>query len=126
MSHDPSQAFGTRSVQIDINSASVLSDDITQHTETSITAKSVYFIDVRHMYSTNLSGTGCIAYRNFNNFLPFGGQFKVNNVSSGSTSCDESYCGVNTRNTALTVFVNNINGGNITANNSFKSLWRIL
>jgi hypothetical protein len=123
MSYDPSQAIGTRGIQIDINSSTILSDDITQHTETSINAKNIYFIDVRHYFITSAS---VISYRNFNGFLPFGGQFKGRNNSSGSTACDESYCGVNSRNTALTVFVNTSGSpASITTNNSFKSFWRI-
>lgn len=125
MSHDPSQAIGTRGIQIDLNSATVLSDDITQHTETSITARGIYFIDVRHYFLTIQS---VISYRNFNTPLnyPFGGQWKGRQISSGSTACDESYCGVNQRNTALTVFVNTEGApGSISQNNSFKSFWRI-
>lgn len=125
MSYDPSQAIGTRAIQIDLNSATVLSDDITQHTETSIRASSIYFIDVRHYFVTYQS---MISYRNFNTPLcyPFGGQWKGRQISSGSTACDESYCGVNQRNTALTVFIYTEGyDGYITENNSFKSFWRI-
>ena len=68
MSYDPSQAIGTRGIQIDINSSTTLSDDITQHTETSINAKNIYFIDVRHYFITS---TSVISYRNFNGFFAF-------------------------------------------------------
>lgn len=125
MSHDPSQEFGTRAIQIDLNSATVLSDDITQHTETSITASSIYFIDVRHYFLTTHS---VISYRNFNTPLnyPFGGQWKGLDINSGSTACDESYCGVNQPNTALTVLINTEGYAfGFSQNNSFKSFWRI-
>lgn len=125
MSHDPSQAIGTRGIQIDLNSATVLSDDITQHTETSITAGSIYFIDVRHYLVTTQS---LISYRNFNTPLcyPFGGQWKGREISAGSTACDESYCGVNQRNTELSVFIYTEGyPSRISQNNSFKSFWRI-
>ncbi len=126
MSYNPSEAISTRAIQIDVNGSSALSADITLHTNANIIAKSIYFIDVREYITIGSAYAGAIYYINFIGFATFGGQFKANRISSGSTACDESYCGVTSRDIALTAYVQELGSTGIAPRTTFRSFWRVL
>lgn len=126
MSYNPSEAISTRAIQIDVNGSSELSADIAVHTSAYILARSIYFIDVREYITMGSASAGAIYYINFSGFATFGGQFKGNRISSGSTACDESYCGVTSRDIALTAYVQAIGYTFLAPRTTFRSFWRIL
>jgi len=126
MSYNPTETISTRAIQIDVNGTSALSADITLHTNANIIAKSIYFIDVREYITMGSASAGAIYYINFTDFATFGGQFKGNRISSGSTACDESYCGVTSRDIALTAYVQSLGYTFLAPRTTFRSFWRIL
>ena len=76
MSYNPNETISTRAIQIDVNGSSELSADITLHTNATIIAKSIYFIDVREYIAMGSATAGAIYYISFIDFSAFGGQFK--------------------------------------------------
>lgn len=124
MSYDPSQALGSRAIQIDIDAGSILSDDITQHTATSITSRNKYFIDCKIALTTSSSLTGYLLWQRWSNHAFMGGVFRSNAVSGLSTALDESSVSSNTPNVALTVTEAASGSGTITRK-SFRAFWRI-
>lgn len=125
MSYDPSQVLGTRAVQIDLDTSSVLSDDITTHTITSILATQVYFIDARHYYQVTGTTSGRLSYLSFIEFAFLGGTFRMNTISSVTTMTDESYCGANTRGISLGLTSVGTGTNPIVVSKSWRAFWRI-
>jgi len=125
MSHDPSANAGIRSIQVDIDGASIVSDDIATHTKTTFNASSVYFIDHRYFYTTSSSSAGKIVYTSLSGFGFMGGITRSNAVTGLSTITDSLFCGVNTRNQNLTNVETSQGSGTLTST-TFRSYWRIL
>lgn len=125
MSHDPSKNLGLRAIQIDINGASVVSDDIAVHTKTTFNAKNIYLIEHRYLLTSSSSIAGFLLYSRFTGFSFMGGLTRANTVSGVNTALDNLFCGVNSRNTDLTISETSTGSGTITGT-TFKSYWRIL
>ena len=125
MSYDPSQAMGTRAIQIDINASSVLSNDITQHTATSITSRNKYFIDCKLQLTTDAAPNGYVIWQKWSNHPFMGGLFRINTASGVNTALDESCVSSNTPNIALILTeVSSGTGGTVTRK-SFRAFWRV-
>lgn len=126
MSYDPSQAQGARAVQIDVNGAVTLSDDITVSTSTSFASRNKYFIESRLM-ATVSAGSGLILYYNWNGFQWAGGTIRGNSVTGTSTMTDNLWVASNTPGTTLTTQSSTTGGGSFSsASSSFISAyWRI-
>lgn len=124
MSYDPSQAQGTRAVQIDINSSTVLSDDIVTHTDSSILARNKYFIECKVYYTSVDGSSGYLAWENWANFAFMGGLHRSNSQAGAGTAVDDYYAGANVPNTTLSRTIQAA-GGSITSRSSFRPFWRI-
>lgn len=125
MSHDPSTNIGVKAIQIDINGASVVSDDISIHSKTSFSARSIYFIDHRYFLNTNSSVAGMILFTRLTGFSFMGGMTRANTVTGVNTITDNVFCGVNQRNITLSNIETSLGSGTITGT-TFRSYWRIL
>jgi hypothetical protein len=124
MSYDPSQAQGTRAVQIDINSLSILSDDIITHTDSSILSRNKYFIECK-VYLTTASGvSGYLAWENWSGFAFMGGMTRSNDAAGAGTAVDDYYAGANTPNTTLSRTLQT-SGASFLTRTSFRPFWRI-
>lgn len=124
MSYDPSQVGGVKAVQIDIDASTVLSDDITTHTETVILSRNTYFIDSKIKLLTSSSGTGYLLWESWARFSFMGGIYRANAVSSINTGVDDSNATSNLPNTSLSLSQTSAGGGTITRK-SFRAFWRI-
>ena len=102
MSYDPSQAQGTRAIQIDINGAETLSDDITVSTSTSFASRNKYFIESRLM-ATVSSSAGLLLYYNWTGFEWAGATIRGNTISGSSTMTDDLWIGTNSPRTTLSM-----------------------
>lgn len=127
MSYDPSQAAGAKAIQIDVNGTTVLSDDVTAHTATSITARCKYYIESKYYLVLGGSGSGLITYYNWTGFQWAGGTIRGNNVSGVNTITDDVFVGSNVQNTSLSMQSSSSGSGAVSASSSMdKFLWRIL
>lgn len=124
MSYDSSQLSGIKAIQIDTDSNTVLSMDITVHTETTILARNTYLIDSKIRLSTNSSGTGYLLWESWGRFPFMGGIYRANAVSTINTGVDDSNVTSNAPNTSLTLSQTSTGGGTITRK-SFRSFWRL-
>lgn len=124
MSYDPSQVGGVKAIQIDLNASSVLSDDITTHTEAVILSRNTYFIDSKIKLLTSSSGTGYLLWESWGRFSFMGGIYRANAVSSINTGVDDSSATSNLPNTSLSLSQASAGGGTITRR-SFRAFWRI-
>lgn len=126
MSYDPSQAQGTRAIQIDINGAETLSDDITVSTSTSFASRNKYFIESRLM-ATVTGGSGLILYYNWNGFQWAGATIRGNTVSGTSTMTDDLWVGTNSPGTTLSMQSASQGTGNfsIASSQFISAYWRI-
>ena len=122
MSYDPSQAQGTRAVQIDINASTVLSDDIVTHTDSSILARNKYFIECKAYYTGG--GSGYLAWENWAGFAFMGGLHRSNDQAGVGTAVDDYYAGANTPNIALSRTIQTLGVG-VISRSSFRPFWRI-
>ena len=126
MSYDPSQAAGAKAIQIDVNGSTVLSDDVTAHTSSSITARCKYYIESK--YFITITGTGGrIQYQNWAGFVWAGGTIRCSSATSGSSMTDDIFVGSNTPGTSLSMQSSSVGAGNIVAGSSsmMTMLWRI-
>lgn len=123
MSYDPSQAQGARSVQIDVDGATVLSDDITAHSKTTFNSRNKYFIDT--MYYVTFSSGSIIYYKNWTGFAWAGGSIRGGTNASSTTATDESFVGFNTPRTSLSMQTSTLGSGVLASEKVFTSLWRI-
>lgn len=126
MSYDPSQAQGARAVQIDVNGAVTLSDDITVSTSTSFASRNKYFIESRLM-ATVTGGSGLLLYYNWNGFQWAGATIRGNTVSGTSTMTDDLWVGTNTPGTTLTTQSSTTGSGSFSVASSqfISAYWRI-
>jgi len=124
MSYDSSQLSGVKAIQIDVDSTSILSLDITTHSETTILAKNTYLIDSKIKLSTNSSGTGYLLWESWGRFSFMGGIYRANAVSTINTGVDDSNVTSNAPNTSLTLSQTSAGGGTITRK-SFRAFWRL-
>lgn len=130
MSYDPSQAQGTRAVQVDINGTTVLSDDVISHSITSFNARSKYFIESQYYVPVNGSVSGLILWYNWGStatFQPFGGTVRANLVSGTTTGTDNNWICSNTPGTAISMVGSSTGSASIvtTSRKMFTYLWRI-
>jgi hypothetical protein len=124
MSYDPSQANGIKAIQVDIDASSVLSDDITTHSEVTIRSRNKYFIDSKILLTTDSSSTGYLLWEKWSNFSFMGGVYRSNAVSGTGTGLDDSNASSNTPNTNLTLTSQSSGSGGVTRK-SFRAFWRI-
>lgn len=124
MSHDPSTNVGVRAIQIDIDGASVVSDDISIHSKTDFRATGIYFIDHRYFITTSTSTGGMVIYTRLSGFSFMGGITRSNAVSGVNTITDNIFCGVNERNVTLSN-VETTSGADPITGVTFRSYWRI-
>ena len=125
MTHDPSANQTIRAIQIDIDGASVVSDDITVHTKTDFQSKNVYFIDQRYFVTSSSSTIGKIIYARMTGFSFMGGVTRCNTISGLATVTDNRFCGVNSRGITLTN-IETASGSAVITMQSIKSFWRVL
>lgn len=126
MSYNPSQAIGSKSVQIDINGASSVTSDITSHSITSFTARNKFFVESKYYIPVNSSVSGLLNWYNWIGFEPFGGLVKGNLVSGTITSLDDAFIGSNTQNTALSMQATSQGGAVVQAGRKmFTYMWRV-
>ncbi len=123
MSYDPSQAQGARAVQIDVDGATVLSDDVTAHSKTTFNSRNKYFIDTMY-YVTLISGS-IIYYKNWTGFAWAGGSIRGGITATTQSVTDEAFAGSNTPRTALSMQTSTAGTGNFSSEKVFTSLWRI-
>jgi len=124
MSYDSSQLSGIKAIQIDTDSNSVLSMDISLHTETTILARNTYLIDSKIRLATSSSSTGYLLWESWGRFSFMGGIYRANAVSTINTGADDSNVTSNAPNTSLTLSQTSAGGGTITRK-SFRSFWRL-
>jgi hypothetical protein len=124
MSYDSSQLSGIKAIQIDTDSNTVLSMDISLHTETTILARNTYLIDSKIRLSTRSSSTGYLLWESWGRFSFMGGIYRANAVSTINTGADDSNVTSNAPNTSLTLSQTSAGGGTITRK-SFRSFWRL-
>jgi hypothetical protein len=124
MSYDSSQLSGIKAIQIDTDSNTVLSMDISLHTETTILARNTYLIDSKIRLSTSSSSTGYLLWESWGRFSFMGGIYRANAVSTINTGADDSNVTSNAPNTSLTLSQTSAGGGTITRK-SFRSFWRL-
>ena len=125
MSHDPSTNIGVKAIQIDIDGASTVSNDISIHSKTNFSSSSIYFIDHRYFLNTSSSVSGMIVYTRLTGFSFMGGITRSNTVTGVNTITDNIFCGVNQRNITLDNIEVALGSGAITST-TFRSYWRIL
>lgn len=127
MSYLPSDNTAASSAFIlDKSSASAVSSDITQHSETAfLSIRYSYFIDVRHSIVVNSSTAGLNIWRHWSTANKLGGTFRSNSISGLTMMTDESYCAANTPSVSMTRTSASSGTANITQDISFKSIWRI-
>lgn len=125
MSYDASKENGCKAIQLDISAAAKLSQDFTQKTIESFTTSGQYLVESRKYVVTDVSTSGLILYRNWGGFTWAGGTIRCNTASSGSTTTDESYIGVNAPNTILTTASNSIGIANIASQTHINAFWRL-
>jgi hypothetical protein len=126
MSHFPSENIGVKSMQIDVDGVSPVSDDITTHTQTTFRASAIYFIDHRNFVTLNSTTFGKLLYSEMSGFSFMGGLTRGNAISGVHTANDNLFCGVNARNVNLTVSETLQGAATITTRDTFRSYWRIL
>lgn len=125
MSYDPSQAQGARAVQIDVDGATVLSDDVTAHSKTTFDSRNKYFIETMYYSALSASGTSLIFYKNWTGFAWAGGSIRGNLASSTTSVTDEAFIASNTPRTSLSMQSSSTGSGSISSEKFFTSLWRI-
>jgi hypothetical protein len=126
MSHFPSENIGVKSMQIDVDGASPVSDDITIHTQTTFKASAIYFIDHRNFVALNSTTFGKLLYSQMSGFSFMGGLTRGSTVSGVNTANDNLFCGVNARDVNLTVSETLEGAATINVRDTFRSYWRIL
>jgi hypothetical protein len=128
MSYDPSQAQGTRAIQIDINGATVLSDDVTSHTITSLTARNKYFIESKYYVPVNSTVSGLILYYTWTGFTWAGATIRCNAVSGTGTMTDDSFIGTNIPGVNIVMSATSTGSATITTatRKMITQLWRII
>lgn len=124
MSYDSSQLSGIKAIQIDTDANTVLSMDISLHTETTILAKNTYLIDSKIRLSTTNSGSGYLLWESWARFSFMGGIYRANAVSTINTGMDDSNVTSNAPDTSLTLSQTSAGTGTITRK-SFRSFWRL-
>jgi hypothetical protein len=127
MSYDPSQAQGTKAIQIDVNGATILSDDVTAHTITSLTARNKYFLESKVYIPVNNSVSGLIVWYNWNGFAWGGGTVRCNFVSGTQTGTDDVWIGVNTPGSSISMTSTAVGTATIITGDRkmFTQMWRI-
>lgn len=127
MSYDPSQSQGAMAIQIDVNGSTVLSDDVTAHTATSITSRCKYFIETKYYAVLAASDRSLVVYYNFVGFQWAGGTIRCSSISGTNSMTDDVFVGSNTQGVALSMQSTSSGSGSITTGSSMdKILWRIL
>jgi hypothetical protein len=125
MSYDPSQAQGARAVQIDVDGATVLSDDITAHSKTTFNSRNKYFIDTMYYPTMVSSVSSLIFYKNWTGFSWAGGSIRGNIAATTTSVTDEAFIGSNTPRSSLAMQTTTSGGGSLASDKVFTSLWRI-
>lgn len=125
MTHDPSANQTIKAIQIDIDGASAVSDDITVHTKTDFQSKNIYFIDQRYFVTSSSSTSGMILYARMTGFSFMGGVTRCNAITGLATITDNRFCGVNSRGVTLTN-IETASGADPITTQSIKSFWRVL
>ena len=126
MSHFPSENVGVKSMQIDVDGASTVSDDIVTHTKTTFNAKAIYFIDHRYFLTSSSSTSSRAYFSQMTGFSFMGGITRANAITGVNTAADSVFCGVNARDVDLVVSESSSGSAPITVETTFKSYWRIL
>lgn len=127
MSYDPSQAQGTRAVQIDINGASTLSSDISAHALGSFTSRCKYFVESKYFVTVNNSASGLVLYYNWVGFDWAGGTIRGNTTTTTNTITDDVFIGSNTPLTSISMQSTSSGSASIVSASSkmFTQMWRI-
>lgn len=127
MSYDPSQAQGTRAVQIDLNGTTTLSNDISAHTNSGFTSRNKYFVESKYFVTVNGSVAGLIRWYNWTGYSWAGGTLRCNAVSRTSTMTDDSWLGANVQGTPLAMQVTSAGTETVSSANSqmITQMWRI-
>lgn len=125
MSYNPIDAVSVNAMQLDIASASSVSSDITTHNDsTFVSARYIYFVDVRSSLTIS-AGSGLNFWRNWSTGAKFGGTFRGNDISGTTMMTDESFCGANTTTTSMTRTSVSVGSASLGTDITFKSIWRI-
>ena len=125
MSHDPSQASGTRAIQIDLDNASVLSDDITTHSATTILSRKSYYIESMRRYIMVNNTGGYLASESFNGYTFAASSIRANAISSFTTVSDDCSIGCALSNVSQSISTSISGTTTISQLNYFRSFWRI-
>lgn len=125
MSHDPSQASGTKAIQIDLDNLSVLSDDITTHSATAILSRKSYYIESMRRYIMVNNTGGYLASESFNGYTFAASSIRANAVASFSTVSDDCSIGCALSNASQSITTSTSGSTGISQLNYFRSFWRI-
>ena len=127
MSYDPSQAQGTRAVQIDINGATTLSDDFSAHALGSFTSRCKYLVESKYFITANNSTEGLIMYYNWFGFQWAGATIRGNTITSMSSMTDDNFVGSNSPGVCLSQQSSKFGTGLVVSASSkmFNQFWRI-
>lgn len=127
MSYDPSQAQGTKAVQIDINGATTLSDDFTAHASTSFTSRCKYLVESKYFVTVNSSASGLVLYYNWTGFQWAGGTMRCNTATSMSSVTDDNFVGSNSPGVSLSQQSASLGTAVVVSASSkmFSQFWRI-
>lgn len=127
MSYDPSQAQGTKAVQIDINGATTLSDDFTYHAPSSFTSRCKYLVESKYFITVNSFGEGLIKYYNWFGFQWAGATIRGNTITSMSSMTDDNFVGSNSPGVSLSQEAVSLGTALVVSDSSkmFNQFWRI-
>lgn len=127
MSYDPSQAQGTKAVQIDINGATTLSDDFTVHALGSFTSRCKYLVESKYFVTINNAASGLILYYNWTGFQWAGGTIRCNTNTSTSSVTDDNFVGSNSPGVSLSQQSTSLGTATVVSASSkmFNQFWRI-
>lgn len=127
MSYDPSQAQGTKAVQIDINGATTLSDDFTYHAPSAFTSRCKYLVESKYFLTVNNSSEGVITYYNWFGFQWAGATIRGNTITSMSSMTDDNFVGSNSPGVSLSQQTSKFGTGLVVPASSkmFNQFWRI-
>lgn len=127
MSYDPSQAQGTRAVQIDINGATTLSDDFSAHALASFTSRCKYLVESKYFVTINNASSGLILYYNWTGFQWAGGTMRCNTNTSMSSVTDDNFVGSNSPGVSLSQQSASLGTASVISASSkmFNQFWRI-
>lgn len=127
MSYDPSQAQGTKAVQIDINGATTLSDDFTDHAPSSFTSRCKYLVESKYFITVNSFSEGLIKYYNWFGFQWAGATIRGNTITSMSSMTDDNFVGSNSPGVSLSQEAVSLGTASVVSDSSkmFNQFWRI-